>query len=407
MDKSSDNNLTNKVYISPGSYVISVIIVALLFFALGNRIRSVPLPGALKSSSAQNLSGQVDTSGLNQVYDVLRSKYDGNLTDQDVNTGVKRGLVQATGDPYTSYFTKDEYQQFNSDLQGQYSGIGAEVGKKGDTVEIIAPLDDSPAAKAGLQSGDIILKVDEYAVGQDSTLQEVVEKIKGEAGTTVKLKVFRQDDGEKDYQITREDIKDKSVKFSIDDGILNVRISRFADDTADLMNQAVEAGAKSDNLKGVILDLRDDGGGEINAAVSVSSQWLNAGQIVVEERAGGKVRQTLKSEQTGPLANIKTVILVNNYSASASEIVAGALKDYSKARIVGEKTYGKGSVQELVPLSDGSAVKVTVAKWYTPKGNNIDKQGIEPDQEIKMAYGQKTSGDDTQKQAATNYINSN
>lgn len=399
--------MNNKVAVSPGSYLLSVVIVALLFFALGNRIKSIPLPDGLKSQNAQNLSGNVDTSGVEQVYDVLKSKYDGDLTDEDVNTGLKRGLVQATGDPYTSYFTKSEYEQFNSDLQGKYSGIGAEVGKKGDAVEIIAPLDDSPAAKAGLQPGDVIMQVDDYVVAPESTLQEVVEKIKGEASTTVKLKIFRQNDGEKEYQITRDNIKDKSVKFSVDDGILNIRISRFADDTTDLVNQAVEAGAKAENLKGVILDLRDDGGGELDAAVSVSSQWLNAGQTVVEERSGGKVRKTFKAEQNGALANLKTVVLVNGYSASASEIVTGALKDYSKARIIGEKTYGKGSVQELIPLSDGSAVKVTVAKWFTPKGNNIDKQGIAPDQEIKMEYGQKLNGDDTQKKAATDYINSN
>lgn len=407
MSKNSTKYIDNRVDISPISYFITLFAIALIFFALGNRVKYMPLPGILKSESAQNLSGQVDTTGLQKIYDTLKSKYDGDLTDEEVNLGLKRGLVQSIGDPYTSYFTKDEYQQFSSDLQGKYSGIGAEVGKKGDAIEIISPLDDSPAAKAGLRPGDIIMKVGDYSVGQESTLQEVVDKIKGDAGTVVNIKIFRQSEGERDYQIVRENIKDKSVKFSVDDGILNIRVSRFADDTANLVTSAIETGSKDKNLKGVIVDLRDNGGGQLDAAVSVSSQWLNFGQTVVEERAGGKVRQTFKSDQNGPLADLKTVVLVNSYSASASEIVTGALRDYKKARIIGQKTYGKGSVQELIPLDDGSALKVTVAKWFTPNGDNIDKQGIEPDQEVKMDYAQKISGDDLQKQAAIQYINNN
>lgn len=407
MSKNSTKDIDNRVDISPISYFITLFAIALIFFALGNRVKYMPLPGILKSESAQNLSGQVDTTGLQKVYDTLKSKYDGDLTDEEVNLGLKRGLVQSIGDPYTSYFTKDEYQQFSSDLQGKYSGIGAEVGKKGDAIEIISPLDDSPAAKAGLRPGDIIMKVGDYSVGQESTLQEVVDKIKGDAGTVVNIKIFRQSEGERDYQIVRENIKDKSVKFSVDDGILNIRVSRFADDTANLVTSAIETGSKDKNLKGVIVDLRDNGGGQLDAAVSVSSQWLNFGQTVVEERAGGKVRQTFKSDRNGPLAGLKTAVLVNSYSASASEIVTGALRDYKKARIIGQKTYGKGSVQELIPLDDGSALKVTIAKWFTPNGDNIDKQGIEPDQEVKMDYAQKISGDDLQKQAAIQYINNN
>ena len=407
MSKNSTKDIDNRVDISPISYFITLFAIALIFFALGNRVKYMPLPGILKSESAQNLSGQVDTTGLQKVYDTLKTKYDGDLTDEGVNLGLKRGLVQSIGDPHTSYFTKDEYQQFSSDLQGKYSGIGAEVGKKGDAIEIISPLDDSPAAKAGLRPGDTIMKVGDYTVGQESTLQEVVDKIKGDAGTVVNIKIFRQSEGERDYQIVRENIKDKSVKFSVDDGILNIRVSRFADDTANLVTSAIETGSKDKNLKGVIVDLRDNGGGQLDAAVSVGSQWLNFGQTVVEERAGGKVRQTFKSDRNGPLAGLKTAVLVNSYSASASEIVTGALRDYKKARIIGQKTYGKGSVQELIPLDDGSALKVTVAKWFTPNGDNIDKQGIEPDQEVKMDYAQKISGDDLQKQAAIQYINNN
>lgn len=405
MDKQTKNqNYTSAVSIS--TFLLAIIITALVSFALGNRSRGVLLPSFLKSNRAsQNLSNQPDLNGLNEVYSTLKSKYDGDLTGEQVNTGIKKGMVQATGDPYTEYFTKDEYAQFNEDLNGEYSGIGAEVGKKGDAVEIITPLDDSPAAKAGLQPGDLIMQVDDYKVTQDATLQEVVDKIKGQAGTEVRLKVYRQDEGEKDYTVTRDNIKDKSVKYEIKDGIAYIRVSRFADDTNSLIDQAAGSITSDQSVKGIVLDLRDNGGGSLDAAVHVSSQWLNNGQTVVEERSGSKVVKTFKSEQNGPLSSYKTAVLVNSSSASASEIVTGALKDHGKARIIGETTYGKGSVQELVPLNDGSALKVTVAKWYTPNGNNIHGQGITPDQEIKLSYQQRRDGPDTQKQAGIDYIN--
>lgn len=391
--------------VNVGTYIFSLFIVGIIFFAVGNKSRGIPIPNIFKSNRAsQNLGSSPDLTGINKIYSTLKNKYDGDLTDQDVNTGIKRGLVQATGDPYTSYFTKDEYQQFNSDLQGKYSGIGAEVGKKGDAVEIITPLDGSPAVKAGLQPGDLVTKVDDYKVTADSTLQEVVDKIKGEAGTTVRLTVYRTQVGEKDYTITRDNIQDKSVKYEIKDGIALIRISRFAGDTNELIDAAAKETVEK-GVKGIILDLRDNGGGELDAAVHVSSKWLNFGQTVVEERSGGRVTKTFKSEENGELANTKAVVLVNQYSASASEIVTGALKDYGKAKIIGQKTYGKGSVQELISLDDGSALKVTVAKWYTPKGNNIHNQGIEPDQEIKLSWDQRKDGADTQKDAAISYIN--
>lgn len=403
--ESSKSERESKIQISVSTYLLSIFIAGIIFFAVGNRSRSVPVPSILKSDRAsQNLGSSPDLSGINEIYSNLKNKYDGDLTDPEVNTGIKRGIVQATGDPYSSYFTKDEYQKFNSDLQGKYSGIGAEVGKKGDSVEIITPLDGSPAVKAGLQPGDLITEVDDYKITAESTLQEVVDKIKGEAGTTVKLKVYRSEIGEKDYTITRDTIQDKSVKYEIKDGIAFIRISRFASDTNDLIDSAA-AEALKQGVQGVILDLRDNGGGELDAAVHVSSKWLNFGQVVVEERTGEKVIRTFKSEQNGELANIKTVVLVNQYSASASEIVTGALKDHGKAKIIGQKTYGKGSVQELVELNDGSALKVTIAKWYTPKGKNIHNEGIDPDQEIKLSWEERKNGTDTQKDAAVNYLN--
>ena len=257
--ESSKSERESKIQISVSTYLLSIFIAGIIFFAVGNRSRSVPVPSILKSDRAsQNLGSSPDLSGINEIYSNLKNKYDGDLTDPEVNTGIKRGIVQATGDPYSSYFTKDEYQKFNSDLQGKYSGIGAEVGKKGDSVEIITPLDGSPAVKAGLQPGDLITEVDDYKITAESTLQEVVDRIKGEAGTTVKLKVYRSEIGEKDYTMTRDTIQDKSVKYEIKDGIAFIRISRFASDTNDLIDSAA-AEALKQGVQGVILDLRDNG----------------------------------------------------------------------------------------------------------------------------------------------------
>lgn len=341
----------------------------------------------------------LDFSSLNDVYHVLRSKYDGNLDPQTLIDGAKHGLVEATGDPYTTYFTAKEADQFENDLEGSFEGIGAELGKRNDQLLIINTLDDSPAKKAGLLANDIIVKVN----GEDATdwtIEQAVSKIRGEKGTTVKLAVLRGEEGVKEFSITRDAITNPSVKSEITpENIGILRISRFGEtDTVALSRKAAEQ-FKTANVKAVIVDLRGNGGGYLNAARDISSLWLED-KVVVTERQNGVVIETLRSDNDAPLKGIKTIVLVDGGSASASEIVAGALADNGAATLVGEKTYGKGSVQVIEDVTSGGKLKVTIAKWYTPSGKNINKEGIKPSVEVKITADDINANRDPQKDKA-------
>lgn len=340
----------------------------------------------------------LDFSSLNDVYGVLRSKYDGKLDTQALIDGAKHGLVEATGDPYTTYFTAKEAEQFEADLEGSFEGVGAELGKRNDQLVIISTLDDSPAKKAGLLANDVIVKVNEDDASTWS-VEEAVSKIRGEKGTTVKLTVFRGD-GLKDFSITRDAITNPSVKTEITPGGIGIlRIARFGEtDTVQLSRQAAEQ-FKAAGVKGIIVDLRGNGGGYLSAARDISSLWLED-KTVVTERQNGVVIDTLRSDNNAPLKGIKTIVLVDGGSASASEIVAGALADNGAATLVGEKTFGKGSVQVIEDVASGGKLKITIAKWYTPSGKNINKEGIKPSVEVKLTADDINANRDPQKDKA-------
>ena len=260
-------------------------------------------------------------------------------------------------------------------------------------------LDNLPAKRAGLLAGDTII-----AVNNDSTVgtqvDEVVKKIRGEAGTTVEIKVVRgENHEEKVFQVTREEITSPSVSSKVENGTGIMTISRFDGKTGGLARKAAHDFAEQ-GVQKVVVDLRGNGGGEVQAAQQVLGIWLGAGQTVITERKGDKVVDTIKSEGSVLLGDKKTVVLMDDRSASASEIVAGALKDYDKATLVGTKTFGKGSVQQLFPLEGGAQLKVTIAKWYTPKGKNINKEGIKPDKEVQLTADDANAGRDPQLDAA-------
>lgn len=341
---------------------------------------------------------QLDVAQLNSVYDVLRANYDGKIDSQALVDGAKRGMIEATGDPYSQYFTTKEAETFENDLEGSFQGIGAELGKRADRLVVISTLDDSPAKKSGLLAGDIIVAVNEEDAAKWS-IEKAVSKIRGEKNTTVKLTIFRGDQP-KDFTITREAINNPSVKSEILEGNIGfLRISRFGEtDTATLSQKAAES-FKAAGVKAVILDLRGNGGGYLGTSGQVSSLWLED-KVVVTQRSNGKVVDTLRSGNYAPLKGIKTFVLVDGGSASASEIVAGALIDNNAATLVGEKTFGKGSVQVIKPVASGGMLKVTTAKWYTPKGKNISKEGIKPTVEVKMTAEDVNAGRDLQKDKA-------
>jgi carboxyl-terminal processing protease len=320
-----------------------------------------------------------------EVWDRLKRDYvDKNkISDEEMFYGSLRGLAASVGDPYTIFMDPEEAEEFLSDMSGSFEGIGAEVGMRNDIITIIAPLSGMPAEKAGLRAGDRV-----YAIDGESTLglsvDAAVKKIRGPKDSEVTLTVIR-DDEEKplDISITRGLIVVKSVKTEFrDDGILIITVSNFNDDTLSLFKVAMQE-ALLKNPKGIILDLRNNPGGYLDTAIAMASAWVPEGPVVIEQFAEGR-REEYFSYGGAPLQDFKTIVLINGGSASASEIVAGALRDYKRATLVGDQSFGKGSVQGLRDLSGGSSLKVTVAQWMTPGGDYIDNKGIAPDIEVEL-----------------------
>lgn len=346
----------------------------------------------------KSYAGTLDLSSVQKTYQELKANFDGKVDDQKLIEGANKGMTTALGDEYTLFFNKDEAKQFSDDLTGTIGGgIGLELSLRNEKVTATRVLKDNPAEKAGINVGDVIVKVNDEALTSTSTVSDVVSRIRGDVGTTVKITALRGTET-KDFTITRAQVTNPSVYSSVKDGVGIMTISRFDDQTGQLAREAAQS-FKSQNVKSVILDLRGNGGGYITAAQDVASLWLN-NQVVVSERTNGKVVDELKTGTNPLLAGLPTVVLVNASSASASEIVAGALQDHGVAKLVGEKTFGKGSVQKLISLPDGAELKVTIARWYTPNGKNISKQGIAVDKEAPLTVDDINAGRDPQLDAA-------
>jgi carboxyl-terminal processing protease len=352
-----------------------------------------------QSTENSSLPANLNFASVDKVYDLLRQNFDGELKEQELLEGAKRGLVSAAGDPYTEYLSPQETKEFDEGLNGTFSGIGAELGKEEDNIIIVAPIAGFPAEKAGLKSKDIVAEVNgETTYGLSVT--EAVKKIRGPEGTEVTLRVIR---GDKDltFKIKRETITIPSVESKVlDDNVGYIKISQFGDDTTQLATKAAQDLAGK-NVRAVILDLRGNPGGLLDSAVDVSSLWLPSGKTVLEEKRGDTVIKTFKSSGSPVFEGVPTIILIDGGSASASEIVAGALADNGAATLLGTKSFGKGSVQSLERLPDGGALKVTIARWFTPNGKNIDKEGIAPKVKVEQPDDSKT---DAQLQAAQNEL---
>jgi len=309
----------------------------------------------------------------------------GKTTDVELFYGAIGGMVSALKDPYSVFFDPEFAQKFADELSGTFDGIGAEIGIKKNQLTIIAPLPETPAEKAGLKAGDKILAIDEKDTA-GMFVDEAVSLIRGPKGTPVKLLILREGWKEaKEIPITRNTIVVESVKWKMvksgDKRIAVVTVSRFNEDTASGFSQAVRS-LLLENPDGLVLDLRNNPGGFLDTAVKMAGEWITNDVIVKEKTSAGQ-DDDYRSDGNSRLTDLRTVVLVNGGSASASEIVAGALQDYGKGTIVGEQTYGKGSVQDYTEFDDGSALKLTVALWYTPKGRSIDKDGIAPDVQVK------------------------
>lgn len=373
-------------------------VVGVLIFGLGWGFGSGAIEVAGRTASTQEgLPKDLNYAEVEEVYDALRASYDGDVTLEQLQDGLKQGLTSATGDPYTEYLNAEDSKEFDQELSGTFTGIGAELSRRDEQIVVVSPIAGYPAEKAGLRAKDIIVEIDGKST-YDMTLTEAVKRIRGPKGTVVKLKVVR-DGKEVDLAITRDNINIPSVEYEIKPGNIGyIKISRFGDDTVQLATQAANEFAAK-NVKGVVVDVRNDPGGLLDASVDVAGLWLD-NKTVLTERRGGATVKTFTTRSGAPLEGIPAVVLINQGSASASEILAGALKDNKAATLVGEKTFGKGSVQKLDSLRSGGTLKVTIARWYTPNGKNIDKEGIQPDTKVELTEEDVTADRDPQLDAA-------
>jgi carboxyl-terminal processing protease len=355
----------------------------------------------LSTESAQQPGG-VSLSNFWRVYNDATQNFDGTVNKQALINGATEGMVEALGDPYTEFFTASESQDFDNQLAGKVEGIGAEVGTKDGVITIIAPLDGSPAQKAGLKPGDQVVKIDGKSTDSTS-LSDAVNKIRGNKGTKVTLTINRAGFAQpQDFTITRDVITVPSVTERLQQtGISYIQITQFGDDTSSAFKKAISQAA-SQHPKGIILDLRGNPGGFLTAAVDVASQFIPQGKVVVQEREHGKLQDQLTAESGGTFtsSSIPLAVLVDGGSASASEIVAGALQDYHRGWLIGQQTFGKGSVQDLINLPAGQSLKLTVAHWYTPAGHGINGKGLTPNQVVAPG----STGTDPQLDAAIQYL---
>lgn len=364
----------------------NAIIVSAVFLVIGIVIglNWTSLFGSFGPFLGFNASSNVNWSSLDEVYQKLNSNYYGEISADKVVEGAKKGLTEALGDVYTVYMNPEEAAEFNDDLHGNVgAGIGVEMGLRDGYVRVLRTLPDNPAKKAGILAGDILYKVNDEEVYELST-EEISNKVRGEEGTDVKITVVR-DGKEKEFKLKRETINNVSAYVEYDGKTAIVTLTRFDEDTGKKVEEFANK-FKDKGINKVILDLRGNGGGFVSSAQDLLSLWLDGEDIYLQRSKHFDDVKTASKSGKAILKDMKTIVLVNGTTASASEIVAGALQDYGKATILGETTYGKGVVQTLFTLSDGSRLKVTTATWYTPKERSINEKGIEPDVKVERSF---------------------
>jgi carboxyl-terminal processing protease len=365
-------------------FSILVVLVFLAGYSFGSKgIFKEQIPSQIVNRNLGQDS-QVDFSLYWQVWDKVKDKYLGEPDPQQSVYGAIKGMVASLRDPFSVFFTPEESDKFFQDLSGEFEGIGAELAIRDEKLIVVSPLEDSPAEEAGLKPKDVILRIDDVDAATIS-FDEAITNIRGEKGSQVRLLIQRQGIQEPfEIKITRATIRIDSVRSKIrEDGIGIIKIIQFSQrsetlsDTKKAIREMERAG-----VKGIVLDLRNNPGGLLRGAINVASLIIPKGVVVIEEGKDGK-RTEFSTTQNQIGGGIPLVVLVNEGTASASEIVAGAIKDSGRGKIVGVKTFGKGTVQDVIEFKDGSNLKVTVAHWLTPSGIQIDKTGIEPDETVE------------------------
>lgn len=352
--------------------------------------------------------GTLDFSLFWDAYNKLQQNFidPSKIDNQKVIYGAIEGMTNSLGDPYTDFFDPSQAQRFQQDLSGSFDGIGVEIGIKKDIITIIAPLPGTPGEKAGLKSGDLILKID----GKDATsmtTDEAVNLIRGQKGTSVTLNILRDTwTSAKDFKIVRDTIVVPTMKWELkNNDVAYIKLNEFGETiSADFQTSALQI--LQSPAKKIVLDLRGNPGGYLEAAQNIAGWFLQRGQTVtIEDFGKGKAQQFYKAEGNAELANYPIVILIDQGSASASEILAGALRDNRKVQLIGTKSFGKGSVQEVVDLRGGSFLKITIAKWLTPKGASISEVGLDPDIKVDITDQDISAKKDPQLDKALEIVN--
>ncbi len=345
----------------------------------------------------------LDFSLFWKVWDNLNASYfdKSKLVQSKMVYGAISGMVGSLGDPYTLFLQPSQNEVTNQDLQGNFDGVGIEIGYKGTQLAVVAPLTGSPAEKAGVKPGDFIVAIKDLTKSLDITtenlsLAEAVADIRGKAGTTVTLTLIRQGvDKPIVVNLVRESINVPSVTLTFEGknkDIAHLSVMKFGADTLRQWQQKVQDVENNKDVKGIVLDLRNNPGGYLQDAVDIAAEFLNAGSTAVIQESGDGIKQELKTDREGAFINSKVVVLVNGGSASASEILAGALKDDRKIQLIGEKTFGKGTIQEPIDLDAGAGLHITIAKWLTPNGTWVHGTGLTPD--IKVVQEEASKADD-------------
>lgn len=338
---------------------------------------------AKKEAPKERLSKFDAARRFSQVLDLVEHNYVKDVTQIELINAAVKGMLQGL-DPHSTFMTAEEYKEMQETTSGEFVGVGIEISLENGQVVVVAPIEDTPAFRAGLQSGDVILTIDGQPA-QELSLQEVVSRIRGPKGTEVELGVLHSDaKSPQTIRIVRDSIPVVSVKSKpLEDGYYWVRLTRFSERTTDELKEALKAAREApEGLKGIVLDLRGNPGGLLDQAVNVSDVFLKKGDIVSIKGRDESAQRTYTAKNQTDDVNVPVVVLINAGSASASEIVAGALRDQKRALIMGERSFGKGSVQNIIPLADGSGLKLTVALYYTPNGSSIQAEGIVPDVEV-------------------------
>lgn len=401
-----------------GLYAAMLLLAVATFFAgwqLGQRDLSAA--GPQQAGIWSVLLGQptqpdtVDLTDVWHVWEIMEDKFAAASSSEPITVegrveGMVQGLVESYDDPYTTYLPPEDAEQFNEDIAGNFGGVGMEVGMRDDVITIISPLPNTPAEEAGLAAGDVIVEINGSST-QDMSVDRAVQLIRGEAGTTVDFRIFRSGETELlDISVVRDTITIPTIETEQRGDVYIIRLFSFNALAEAEMQNALRAFVQSD-ARNLVFDLRGNPGGYLQSAINISSYFLPAGKVVVREQFGDDRREEVYRSSGRTLRQFapdQIVVLINQGSASASEIVTGALQEHGVATVIGEQSFGKGSVQELINLPNRASLKVTIARWLTPNGKSLSDGGVMPDIVIKRSIEQVMADEDPQLDAALRFL---